>query len=268
MLAISPLALVLVLGAAIFHAAWNLTLHGTSDRVAALAVAGLVSGLILLPFTLANPPWQVLPLIILSGLAECAYALALATAYRRGALALTYPIGRGTAPLLVTLGGWLFLSQLPSVSGIVGAALLALGLTLVATAGRKAGQLAAVGFALLVGLSIATYSVIDARAVSQVSPIGYLGPVLGLMGLLLVLVVRADGARLRAAFKPGAQIAVGSTAAYLLVLFAFQQAGAGQVATLREISVLIGMLVAHDATGWRVWVGAGLVVLGVIVTAV
>ena len=183
MLAIPPLALALVLGAAIFHAAWNLTLHGATDRVAAMAVAGLVSGVILLPFTIINPPWQVWPFIILSGLAETAYALFLATAYRRGALSLTYPIGRGTAPLLVTLGGWLFLSQSPGVSGIVGAVLLALGLSLVAVAGSKAGQLAAVGFALLVGLSIATYSVIDAHAVSFVSPIGYLGPVLGLMGV-------------------------------------------------------------------------------------
>jgi drug/metabolite transporter (DMT)-like permease len=268
MLAISPLALVLALGAAVFHAAWNLTLHGTSDRVAAAAVSGLISGLILLPFTLANPPWRVLPLIVLSGLAECAYALALAAAYRRGALALAYPIARGTAPLLVTLGGGLVLSQPLRAPGIAGAALLALGLTLVATAGRKAGQLAAVGFALLTGLSTAAYSVIDARAVSQVSPIGYLGPVTGLMGLLLVLVVRADATRLRAALKPGAQIAVGSTAAYMLVLFAFQQAGAGQVATLREVSVLIGMLVARDASGWRAWVGAALVVLGVIATAI
>ncbi len=268
MLAISPLALVLVLGAALFHAAWNLLLHGASDRIAAMAVSGLVSGVILLPFTILNPPWQVLPLIVLSGLAETAYALALATAYRRGALSLTYPVGRGTAPLLVTLGGWLFLSQSPGVFGIAGAALLALGLTLVATAGRKAGQMAAVGFALLVGLSIATYSVIDAKAVSRVSPIGYLGPVLLLMGLLLVIVVRADVTRLRVAFKPGTQIAIGSIAAYMLVLFAFQQAGAGRVATLREVSVLIGMLVARDAKGWRVWVGAALVVLGVIVTAV
>jgi hypothetical protein len=110
--------------------------------------------------------------------------------------------------------------------------------------------------------------VIDARAVSFVSPIGYLGPVLGLMGVLLTLVTRADGKRLRAALKPGIQIGVGSIGAYMLVLFAFQQAGAGQVATLREISVLIGILVARDATGWRVWVGAGLVVLGVIVTAI
>jgi len=268
MLAISPLALALVLGAAIFHAAWNLVLHGATDRIASMAVAGIVSGLILLPFTIINPPWQVLPLIVLSGLAETAYALFLATAYRRGALGLTYPIGRGTAPLLVTLGGWLFLSQHPGISGIVGAALLALGLALVATAGRKAGQLAAVGFALLVGLSIATYSVIDARAVSVVSPTGYLGPVLALMGILLAIVVRADRTRLQAALKPGAQIAVGSIAAYMLVLFAFQQAGAGRVATLREISVLIGMLVARDAKGWRVWVGASIVVLGIVVTAI
>src|SRR5512146_1811091 len=104
---IAPLALALVLLAACFHAGWNLVLHETSDRVAAMAVAGLIAGLALLPFTIAAPPWQVWPLIVLSGIAEAAYALLLSAAYQRGALAVAYPIGRGTAPVLVTLGAWL-----------------------------------------------------------------------------------------------------------------------------------------------------------------
>ncbi len=256
MLAIAPIALVLVLAAAGLHAAWNLTLHDTGDRVAAMAVAGLAACLGLLPFTLASPPWRALPLIALSGTAEAIYGLFLAAAYKRGALALAYPIGRGTAPLLVTLGGWLVLTQRPAALTVAGAVLLALGLTLIATAGRRAGQLAAVGFALLTGGAIATYSVIDAAAVRQVSPLGYLGPVLGLEGLLLFAWMRGDGARLRRAIGPGVRIAIGSVAAYGLVLFAFQRAGAGQVATLREVSVLIGVFLSGGRPGWRVWAGA------------
>jgi len=267
MLAISPLALALVLGAAGLHAAWNLTLHDTSDRVAAVAVAGLVCGIGLLPFTLASPPWRVWPLLVLSATAEAVYGLFLSAAYQRGALAVAYPIGRGTAPLLVTLGGWLTLSQPPGPLALAGAAALALGLTLVATAGRQTGELAAVGFALLTGLAIASYSLIDAKAVQQVTPLGYLGPVLGLEGLLLTAWLRGDRIRLRKAVGPGVRIAVGSAAAYGLVLFAFQQARAGQVATLREVSVLIGVFLSGGRPSWRVWVGAALVVLGAVLTA-
>jgi drug/metabolite transporter (DMT)-like permease len=266
-LVISPVALILVLLAALLHAGWNLLLHDTGDRIAALAVAGLVAGLVLLPISVVTHPWSVLPLIGLSALAETAYGICLAAAYRRGALSVAYPLGRGCAPLLVTLGGWLVLSQVPGPLALGGAVALAAGLAVVATAGLRSGQTAAVGFAVLTGCCIASYSLVDARAVQQTNPLGYLGPVVLLQGLLLFAVMRGDWSRLRRALRPGVKIAVGSTAAYLLVLFAFQLAAAGRVATLREVSVLIGLSLARDKPGWRLWAGAGLVVAGMVLTA-
>jgi drug/metabolite transporter (DMT)-like permease len=261
-------ALALVLVAAVFHATWNLTLKTTTDRPATMAVAGLATGVVLLPFVLASPPWLVLPFVVLSAVAEAAYALFLSAAYHRGKLAIAYPIGRGTGPLLVTLGAWLFFSQPPSWSSALGALALAAGLGLVALSGRATGELRAVGFALLTGCAIATYSLVDSQAVRQVAPVGYLGVVMFLAGLLLTGWLRKDLGRLRRAIRPGVKVAFGSAAAYLLVLFAFQQAGAGQVATLREISVLIGILLAGGKPGWRIWVGGTLVVAGAILTAV
>lgn len=264
---ISPAALALVLLAAAFHAAWNLLLHDTSDRIAAMTVAGLAAGVALLPFTLATPPWRAWPLILLSACAEAAYGLCLAAAYRRGALSLVYPLGRGVAPLLVTLGGWLVLSQPPAPLALAGALLLGSGLAIVATAGRRTGQLPAVGFALLTGCAIASYSLVDARAVRQANPLAYLGPVLLLQGLILLAIMRGSRARLRQSLRSGLMIAAGSSAAYILVLFAFQLAPAGRVSTLREVSVLIGMFLARDKPGWRLWVGAVLVVAGMLLSA-
>lgn len=267
-----PLALALVLLAAFLHAGWNLLLHGTEDRLAAATVAGLVAGVGLLPAIILAPPWQVWPLILLSALAECAYAIFLITAYRLGALSLAYPLARGSAPLLVTLGGWLLLSQPPTAWTLAGAGALALGLASVATAGKRSGQGVAIAFALLTGVAIATYATIDAGAVRQVNPISYLGAVLGIQGIILVVilvgVLRGNLGRLKRAAWPGIQIAAGSTAAYLLVLLAFQRANAGPVATLREVSVLIGVLLAREQKGPRIWLGAALVVLGAILTAI
>lgn len=267
MLAISPVALLLVACAALFHALWNLRLHAASDRLASLAIAGLVAGAGLLPVAIWAPPWSAWPEIILSALAETAYALCLTAAYQRGALSVAYPIGRGTAPLLVTFGGWVVLAQPPGPLGVAGALALATGLTLVALGGAAEGRKSAILFAVLTGCAIALYSLIDARAVQHVAPVSYLGAVLGLQGLLLLLLIRANPSRLRKSILPGILIAIGSTAAYLLVLFAFQLAHAGQVSTLRETSVLIGLLLARERKGWRIWVGATLVVLGIILTA-
>jgi drug/metabolite transporter (DMT)-like permease len=256
------ITLALVLIAAGFHAGWNRLLHDVPDRTAALAVAGLGSGIILLPAILLTPPTSVLPLVGLSALAETGYALFLAAAYRRGALSLAYPIGRGTAPLLVTLGGWAALGLQPRPETIAGAATLCFGLVIVATTAQATARAIAVGFAVATGASIAAYSLIDSQAVHHTSPAGYLGLVLALQGFMLTGWIRADGQRLQRALKPGVLIAIGSVVAYLLVLLAFQRANAGRVATLRELSVLIGLLLARDQPRLRVWIGGALVVAG------
>ena len=260
-------ALTLVLVAAVFHALWNRLLHVTGDRAATMAVANVTGGLLLLPAILLNPPGSVLHLVVLSAIAETAYALCLSAAYDRGALSVAYPLGRGTAPLLVTLGGWALLTQRPSPLALVGAAALATGMAAIALAGRRAGQGGAVGFALLTGCAIATYSVIDARAVQATAPLGYLGAKLLVSGTLLAGRVRFDRARLRAVRTPGLKVAVGSTAAYALVLLAFQLAPAGRVSTLRETSVLIGVVLAGERPPRSVWFGAAMVVTGGVLAA-
>jgi drug/metabolite transporter (DMT)-like permease len=264
----APTALALVLAAAVFHALWNRTLKVSDDRPATMAVANLIAGLLLVPAVVVSPPRGVPHLILLSAVAEAAYALCLAAAYQRGALAIAYPLGRGTAPLLVTLAGWLLLGQSPGLTGVAGATALATGMALIALAGHRAGQRAAVGFALLTGVAVASYSTIDARAVQQVSPPGYLGVVSVVTGVLLAGWLRGDRARLRRALQSGVRVAFGTAAAYLLVLLAFQHADAGRVATFREVSVLIGIWLAGERPHWWVWTGAAFVVAGVVLAAV
>jgi drug/metabolite transporter (DMT)-like permease len=232
-----------------------------------MAVAGVVVGVALLPAVVVWPPWEALPLVLASAAAHVAYALGLSAAYRRGALSVAYPLGRGVAPLLVTLGGWLLLAERPTTGALIGAMSLAAGLGLIAIAGGRSGQGAAVVFALLTGLTIAAYSVVDAAAVRQVSPIGYLGAVLGVQGLVLMLLVRANRRRLRQGLRSGLLIAAGSVGAYVLVLYAFQLAPAGRVSTLREASVLIGIMLSGERPAAAVWAGAALVLVGALLAA-
>jgi drug/metabolite transporter (DMT)-like permease len=265
--AIDPVAVALVLVAAVVHASWNRLLHSVDDRVAAMSVAGLVVGVMLLPAVLISPPWQALPFVLASATAHVGYALGLSAAYRRGALSVAYPLGRGVAPLLVTLGGWLLLSQRPDAPALVGAISLAAGLALIGVSGGRAGQGAAVGFALLTGLTIATYSVVDAGAVRQVSPVGYLGAVLGIQGVLLTILIRGNRSRLRRGLRSGALIGVGSVGAYLLVLYAFRLAPAGRVSTLREASVLVGLMLSGERPSRAIWTGTIFVLAGALLAA-
>jgi drug/metabolite transporter (DMT)-like permease len=212
----------------------------------------------------ALPPVRVWPLVAASGATEAVYFGLLSAAYQRGELSFTYPVARGTAPFLVTLGGALLLAQPLGPGRVAGSLALGAGLATVSQAGLSRGRGTAIAFAVATGLSIATYSVIDARAVRSASPLGYLGAVTAVQAHFLLAAVRLDVPRLRAAARAGAGVGIGALAAYLLVLFAFQRAAASSVATVRELSILFGILLARDRPGKRVWVGGALCVLGAV----
>jgi drug/metabolite transporter (DMT)-like permease len=150
----------------------------------------------------------------------------------------------------------------------VAAALVAVGLALLAFRSHRHGTLAATGLALVVGVAIATYSVVDARAVREgAAPLAYLAGTLGIEGVLMSATMRFDVGRLRAAIRPGVAIAIGSVGAYALVLLAFRLAPVGQVATLREISVVLAVLFARERPGPIGWAGIGAVVAGAALAA-
>jgi drug/metabolite transporter (DMT)-like permease len=265
---VSGVALALVLAAALLHATWNRMLHGASDRLAAAAVGAAVGAVLLLPATITDPPVHAWPSALASGAAEAAYFAFLAAAYRRGELSFTYPVARGIAPFLITLGGALVLGQSLTVARVAGSLILAAGLAVISQAGLARGRGIALVFAALTGISIAVYSVIDAGAVRSAGAVGYLGTVTIVQAVILLGAVRLDRERLRASARAGAGIGIGSVAAYLLVLLAYQRAPASPVAALRELSILLGILIARDRPGKRVWLGGALCVLGAALTVV
>ncbi len=268
-------AVLLVLAAAVVHALWNRSVHAGDDRVAVMAVSSLGAGVLLSPALALAPPTQVWPFVLASGAVEAVYAVLLAGAYARGSIAVAYPVGRGTAPLLVTLGGWVALQQRPSPGAVLGAVAVGSGLVVVASAARRWQQLPAVAWAVATGVAIATYSVIDAGAVTRLpgplAAAGYIGAGMGVQGLLLtaplLLTGRRGVRRLKGGGRSGLGVSLGVVTAYLAVVIAFQLAPAGRVSTLRESSVLVAVALSAQRRRPVVWVGAALVALGALLSA-
>src|SRR4051812_470941 len=123
---------------------------------------------------------ETLALSIVSGALEALYFSFLAAAYRRGDLSLVYPLARGTAPLLaVAIGVGLLQERLGPV-GFVGVGCLLVGLLALQrpwrylrASGRESGG--AAGFALLTGITIASYSAVDRVGVRGTEPWLYAG---------------------------------------------------------------------------------------------
>jgi multidrug transporter EmrE-like cation transporter len=237
-------ALLLAMGSAVLHAAWNFWVKTSDDRL--LAMWGVVTGggILFLPLVLIRGIDPVAyPYLIASAVLLTAYVFALAAAYDRVDFSLAYPVARGSAPALAALLGLIFLGETLGPS-----ATLALGLiviSLLSMVGRPA-QVPGIEFALLTGVIIATYSVIDAAGARRIDDgLTYAAAVYVVTAALatpMVLAVRR-GRAIEAVRSTGPSMLVAGAAsvlAYALVLSAALLAPIGLVAAVREISVVIG----------------------------
>lgn len=294
----STTALLLVLGAGLLHASWNLLFKQTEDRLLVAAWGLLVGAAVFSPALAASwpPPVRVWPYAAGSALVLLAYYAFLARAYERGDFSLVYPVARGTAPAMLVLWAALFLGERPSPLGLLGIATILAGLVVLggaplwSVAVRRRGRAsrwAAVrshasgaGAAFLVAFLVSAYSAIDGAAVRHWSPLPYLVLVFALSGSALVpwLALREARARrgpgpsavlrvLRAAFPRVAAIAVMTLGAYSLVLTAFQIAPVSYVGAARESGIVFGALAGWLLLGERFGAvraaGAALVFAGI-----
>ncbi len=271
----SGLALALVVFAAALHATWNAIVKGSGDRVAALGAVsaghGAMGGAaaLFLPFPLAEA-W---PYIIASTLIHYAYYGFLFLSYRLGDLSQVYPISRGLAPVLVTLGAQVFAGEVLPPPAWAGVLAVSFGIFLLSVGGlgnNPKATAAAVG----TGLIIASYSVVDGIGVRLAGdPWSYIAWLFILETPVPVAIGFAFARRRRRApILPGLAGGVISAGAYALVLYAKSFSAIGAVSAVRESSVIIAALIGVLLFGERPWrlrlIAAGVVVAGVIVLAV
>jgi len=259
---------------------------------AAVLYAPVVAvSLIISPPQLTARSWLFL---IGTGILQAGYFLFLQRAYRAGDLSAVYPIGRGTGALLAALAGIVLLGERPGPVTLAGIALLIGGVIVLGMPGRPgpggrsrtgapggpgaAISPAAIGFALVTGMFIATYTIWDKIAVTTVGnpPLlqGY-ASVLG-MAVILMPVALADRARLWQVWHRYRRQAVGagllSPLAYILVLVAMTFTSVAAVAPAREVSVLFGVLLGRRLLGEgglaRRLAGAAAIVCGIVAVAI
>lgn len=269
--------LLLVLLAALMHAAWNAIVKRAEDPLVMQALIITVSALIALPFALMLPaPGAPTWAYIAAGvLIHGAYFALLVKAYQLGEFSHVYPIARGTGPLLVALAAGTMIGEQLSLLQIGGVALVSVGLMSLAMTAPGHGDRRAPAHALAVGVSIAAYTIVDGLGVrSGPEPFPFIAWLLTLACLPIAAV-----ALWRRGFRPAAvavrrQLGLGLFAgsicglAYAIVLWAYSQGALATIAALRETSVifaaLIGTLLFGEPFGRRRIAAAGLVAAGAV----
>ena len=255
---VSTIAVGLALVAAILHASWNAFPRNGADRLWSVTVMSLAGSVIALPFILLLPlpQGEAWFYILLSSLLQVGYSLFLVAAYRHGELGQVYPIVRGTVPLLVTLGGFLFFGEILGPFQTLGVVLVAAGIMSLSLGKARAGN-ASLLFALATGLIIACYSTVDSKGVRLVAvPVAYAMWVLFLYGLMLTVTYAVIRRGLTIDMRsPTTWKAFGggvvALVAYGLVVVAYSFAPAGLVTAVRETSVVFAVLIGAFFLGER-----------------
>ena len=267
----------IVLLSAALNAGWNSAIKIGGDRIAAMAITTLIGSAL----SLLVLPWVAWPgpeswLLLGASIAiHTAYHFALPLAYNHGDLGQVYPIARGSAPVMVMLGGALFAGESPGPGALVGVLCLCAGVISLALLKTSVGSSRkAVGYALLTGALIAAYTVVDALGARQSgTAIGFAVLITLGDGIATALIVlgwkgrRAFVVERRALWLCAAAGSM-QMGAYWTAVWALARAPMGQVSALRETSVLLVALVSawllKERVGSGRIVAAGLVFAGIV----
>ena len=288
-----PIALALVLCAALLHALWNIAAKkaGGNHHFALLSVVMTVVLWAPVALWFGIDEWRRWGVaewaaLVASAIVHVLYFTVLLTGYRKADLTVVYPVARGSGPLLASVGAVLLLGETLTLLGGIGILAVCGGVFLIAGGPRlfRGGDsaahhkaLAGVRWGAMTGALIAGYTVIDGYAVKVllIGPVlvDYVGNLLR-VPLLATTAVRdwqgfVDASRIQ--WKHALVVAALGPLAYIFVLYAVKMAPLSHVAPAREVSMLFAALIGGRLLGegdraLRL-VGAAFIATGVIALA-
>jgi drug/metabolite transporter (DMT)-like permease len=247
----TPFVLSCVMCAAILHASWNAVLRSGGDRLWSMtlmmiAVTGVTAvGAMFLPWPNAAS-W---PYVVASALIHVGYNLSLVWTYRAGDLGQTYPVSRGSSPVLVALGALAFAHESITIMSSLGIALISGGIISLAFQGSKVRTdfLAA---ALTTGVLIGAYTVVDGIGVRLAgNSLAYTNSMFLLWSVTMPFIYWAVRGKLPTYTKRQTAMAliggIVSILAYGIVIWAMQYSAMGVVSALRETSVVWAAIIGR-----------------------
>ena len=285
------LALTLILLSSLCHAVWNLLLKRSGNQEVFVWMLLVVGSVVLLPlgvilFWLYPTSWPGYWLVLASAGTHAFYFILLGRAYSKGDLSLVYPIARGVGPMLVPVLAVLILGESVSLPAVFGIALIVAGIFLVSWWGRFRQILTeptfllrdgGVRYAVLTGLTITLYALVDKRGVEYTQPFLYMylltvGSAIGIAPYILFKCGLAD---VRREWKKNSWSILAASLlvflAYGMVLTAFTLSQVSYVAPAREVGIVVGVFMGvfflKEGFGRGRLLGSSFIVLGLALIA-
>lgn len=268
----TPLALTLVLAAALCHATWNLVAKKAGGGNDFVLMGSILVTVLWAPLVIwigvqevvhwGHTEWL---LVTISAAVHVVYFRTLLHGYAVSDLTVVYPVARGSAPLLSSIGAVVVLGEALSLVGAAGALAVVLGVFLIAGGPgllrqandplQRARVFGGLRWGALTGAFIAGYTVLDGYLVKVmlISPIlvDYVGNVLRIP-VMLPFVLRRPASfaqAWRAQWRYAVVVAVLGPLSYVMVLYAVRMAPLSHVAPAREVSMLFAALAGGTLLG-------------------
>ena len=249
---------ILVLTAAVLHALWNFAGRQVRGNLVVFTSGLVLSSLLIMPIVVSDLmdrgfndflQFPAVACMVTTGILHGLYFLMLARAYEHGRISVVYPVARGSGIALTGFLAWIVLHEKITMNGVLGIALIVIGIFWIGI-GIDARERNAhtVKTALLVGLTIALYSIVDKIGVGYVHPLPYMFAmwVIAALTLLPFLWAKTNAEEIRDALRHKKRfiIVVGPVCmvTYFLILYAYTMGPVSYIAAFREFAVVIGSL--------------------------
>jgi drug/metabolite transporter (DMT)-like permease len=189
------------------------------------------------------------PYVVASAIVHTGYNLSLVRTYRSGDLGQTYPVSRGSSPVLVALGAAVFAHETLSVVSCAGIALVSGGIISLAFQDERA-RADFLPAAFTTGALIGAYTVVDGIGVRvSGTSVGYATSMFLLWSVTMPAIYYVTRRKPPAYTRAQTTIALAggivSIVAYGIIIWAMKYEAMGVVSALRETSVVFAAIIGR-----------------------
>ena len=250
----------LILFSAVIHSIWNIQLKKSNDPITYVIAIAIVGWVIFTPYAIyrffnSSISAETFLFTFSSFLIHFLYFLFLGRAYEKFELSVVYPIARGLSVFLIPIYGILILNEDMTFQAIGGCCLIILGIIMTGSISigdvtnrdkRKLFLKSGAFSAILIGIIISLYSLVDKQAASGIDPVLFVW-ITDMSAVILGMRYLRNSNFKNHFTKGNIKLIIPGVfqfSSYVIVIYAYSSTMLSYAGTFREIGTVFGAIFA------------------------
>ena len=250
----------LILFSAFIHSIWNIQLKKSNDPITYIIAIAIVGWVIFTPYSIyrllnSSISAETFLFTFTSFLIHFLYFLFLGRAYSKFELSVVYPIARGLSVFLIPIYGIFILNEKMTIQAIGGCCLIILGIIMTGSISigdvtnrekRKLFLKSGAFSAILIGIIISLYSLVDKQAASGIDPVLFVW-ITDMSAVILGMRYLRNSNFKNHFTKGNIKLIIPGVfqfSSYVIVIYAYSSTMLSYAGTFREIGTVFGAIFA------------------------